>query len=82
MEIFVPIQGNEGRTELTDGDGVEIRFLLGDFFCQEAGRSLGTDVFQDGEYLGGLVYDPGMDSAVGEHVSDIGCLVEMIRKKD
>lgn len=39
MEIFVPVQGDIGRAELTDGNGMEVRFLLGDFFCQETGCS-------------------------------------------
>ena len=39
MEILVPVQGDIGRAELTDGNGMEVRFLLGDFFCQEAGCS-------------------------------------------
>ena len=37
VEILVPVQGNVGRAELADGNGMEIRFLLGDFFCEEPG---------------------------------------------
>ena len=66
---------------LLHGNGHQVLFVLGEFFRKEAHSRLVPDVFQDGEYLGGLVEDAGMDLAGGKEAAQIAGLAELVGKQ-
>ena len=41
-----------------------------------------ADVFQDGEYLGGLMENPGVDLAGGEQPAQVPGLAEVVGEQD
>lgn len=82
LRIPVPDKIHVADGNLLYGNGHQVLFVPGEFLGQKAHRCLVPDVFQDGEHLGSLVENRGMDLRGGKEPAQIPGLAEGIFEQD